>query len=128
MFWTQINILFLLLEFKLLFPCRINFYEDFGAGAAVRLHDEGNPILAKHIGRYVLSTVFSCTRTRMQEHFQNFSSTTARTPASESPENTPEKPRYPLLSYFSIFLSSGPRPLSQAEAPPNKLLNKRFST
>ncbi|GBM64102.1 hypothetical protein AVEN_173257-1 [Araneus ventricosus] len=46
------------------------------------------------------------------------SSTAARTPASESPENTPEKPRYPFLSYFSILLSSRPKPPSQAEAPP----------
>ncbi|GBM72999.1 hypothetical protein AVEN_35108-1 [Araneus ventricosus] len=51
-----------------------------------------------------------------------FSSTTARTPASESPENTPEKPRCPFLSYFSILLSSGTRPLSQAEAPPTSPL------
>ncbi|GBO46055.1 Retrovirus-related Pol polyprotein from transposon TNT 1-94 [Araneus ventricosus] len=46
----------------------------------------------------------------------------ARTPASESPENTPEKPRYPFLNYFSIILSSRPKPLSQAEAPPKEKL------
>ncbi|GBN45918.1 hypothetical protein AVEN_74128-1 [Araneus ventricosus] len=47
-----------------------------------------------------------------------FSSTAARIPISESPENKPEKPRYPFLSYFSILLSSRPKPLSQAAAPP----------
>ncbi|GBM19488.1 hypothetical protein AVEN_259385-1 [Araneus ventricosus] len=49
-----------------------------------------------------------------------FSSTAARTPASESPENTAEKPRYPFLSYFSILLSS-----SQSLSLKQKLFQKK---
>ncbi|GBN04646.1 hypothetical protein AVEN_238650-1 [Araneus ventricosus] len=56
----------------------------------------------------------------MQEHLQNF--LVQRQEPSESPENTPEKPRYPFLSYFSILFSSRPKPLSEAEAPPKEKL------